>query len=316
MPLPRSLLTMRLLLACFGLCLTAALSAQEVKKPKDEFPASGIATFKLRIKSIPVVTVKVNGVTLNLGVDTGCQGNGVLTEGGARKAGIEVAFTLPTMGNDGRGETSYGYIESLEGGGAVWKDFHMAIMPLTGMDLDGLVGADILFAKPFYMDLSNAVMTLGKTPDTSAAHEVSIFSRGGHCGVNIEVEGQKVPMIVDSGASKSYMSSLKFKGKTIFKGYVPVASVRGVNLTRVETCQIKSLRIGGAPLTGVEFLRDQEHNLLGDDFLRAHPIAVDMASRRLWLFESQGSTKGSKTAVPKEVAPVPETAKETPAPVK
>jgi hypothetical protein len=159
-------------------------------------------------------------------------------------------------------------------------------------------------------------MTLGKTPDTSAAHEVSIFSRGGHCGVNIEVEGQKVPMIVDSGASKSYMSSLKFKGKTVFKGYVPVASVRGVNLTRVETCQIKSLRIGGAPLTGVEFLRDQEHNLLGDDFLRAHPIAVDMASRRLWLFESQGSTKGSKTVLPKEVAPAPEAAKETPAPVK
>jgi hypothetical protein len=41
-----------------------------------------------------------------------------------------------------------------------------------------------------------------------------------------------------------------------------------------------------------------------------------MASRRLWLFESQGSTKGSKTAIPKEVAPVPEAAKETPAPVK
>jgi len=111
---------MRLLLACLGFCLTTSLSAQEVKKPKDEFPASGIATFKLRIKSIPMVAVRVNGVMLNLGVDTGCQGSGVLTEAGARKAGIEVAFTLPTMGNDGRGETSYGYIESFEGGGAVW----------------------------------------------------------------------------------------------------------------------------------------------------------------------------------------------------
>ncbi len=307
---------MRFLLACFGLCLAAQLPAQEVKKPKEEFPPAGIATFKLRLKSIPVVTVKVNGVTLTLGVDTGCQGNGVLTEGGARKAGVEEAFTLPTMGNDGRGETKYGYVESLEGGGAVWKDFHMAIMPLTGMDLDGLIGADILFAKPFYMDLTNAVMTLGKTPDTSAAHEVSIFSRGGHCGVNIEVEGQKVPMIVDSGASKSYMSSLKFRGKTVFKGYLPVASVRGVGLTRVETCQIKSLRIGGAPLTGVEFIRDQEHNLLGDDFLRAHPIAVDMASRRLWLFESQGPGKGSKSTLPTELAAPAEPAKETPAPAK
>jgi predicted aspartyl protease len=307
---------MRLLLACLGFCLTTSLCAQEVKKPKDEFPASGIATFKLRIKSIPMVAVRVNGVMLNLGVDTGCQGSGVLTEAGARKAGIEVAFTLPTMGNDGRGETSYGYIESFEGGGAAWKDFHMAIMPLDGMDLDGLVGADILFGRPFYMDLTNAVMTLGKIPDTSAAHEVSIYSRGGHCGVNIEVEGQKVPMIIDSGASKSYMSSLKFRGKTVFKGYIPVASVRGVNLTRVEVCQIKSLRIGGAPLTGVEFLRDQEHNLLGNDFLRTHPIAVDMAARRLWLFESQGSTKGSKPFLLTNGVTPTEPAKAAPAPVK
>ena len=307
---------MRTLFACLIALMAAALPAQEVKKPKDEFPASGIATFKLRIKSIPMVAVRVNGVMLNLGVDTGCQGSGVLTEAGARKAGIEVAFTLPTMGNDGRGETSYGYIESFEGGGAVWKDFHMAIMPLDGMDLDGLVGADILFGRPFYMDLTNAVMTLGKIPDTSAAHEVSIYSRGGHCGVNIEVDGQKVPMIIDSGATKSYMSSLKFRGKTIFKGYVPVASVRGVNLTRVEVCQIKSLRIGGAPLTGVEFHRDQEHNLLGNDFLRTHPIAVDMAARRLWLFESQGSTKGRKPFLPTNGGAPTEPAKATPAPVK
>jgi hypothetical protein len=112
------------------------------------------------------------------------------------------------------------------------------------------------------------------------------------------------------------MSSLKFRGKTIFKGYVPVASVRGVNLTRVEVCQIKSLRIGGAPLTGVEFLRDQEHNLLGNDFLRAHPVAVDMASRRLWLFESQGTVKGGKSLLPKEVAAPAEPAKADPVPAK
>jgi hypothetical protein len=112
------------------------------------------------------------------------------------------------------------------------------------------------------------------------------------------------------------MSSLKFRGKTVFKGYIPVASVRGVNLTRVEVCQIKSLRIGGAPLTGVEFLRDQEHNLLGNDFLRTHPIAVDMAARRLWLFESQGSTKGSKPFLPTNGVTPTEPAKATPAPVK
>ena len=75
-----------------------------------------------------------------------------------------------------------------------------------------------------------------------------------------------------------------------------MATVRGTSLTRVEVCKIKSLKIGGAPLTGVEFIRDQEHNLLGDDFLIAHPIAVDMAARRLWLFEPQVAARPADEA--------------------
>jgi predicted aspartyl protease len=235
--------------------------------------------------------VKINGVNVLLGVDTGCQGTAVLTPRAAERCGISEAFSVPSMGNSGRKESTYGLVEKLQAGEVTWRDFHVAIMPLDGMDIDGLMGADLLFGRPFYMDLRNKVMILGKIPDTSAAHEVPIYSRGGHCGVNIEVEGVKVPMIVDSGASKSYMSSLKFRGETEFRGFLPVATVRGTSLTRVQVCKIKSLRIGGAPLTGVEFIRDEEHNLLGDDFLRAHPIAVDMASRRMWLFEPQVADK-------------------------
>ena len=281
-----------LLLAFTGL----TLGAQEIKKPKTELPENGIATFKLHLRSIPTIRVKINNKDLVLGVDTGCQGTGVLTPQGALRCGVQEAFSTPSMGNSGRSETVFGYIREMSAGGAKWKDFHISIMPLDGMNLDGLVGADILFEHAFYMDLSNRVMILGKTPDTSSAHEISCYSRGGHCGVNLDVEGQKVPMIVDSGASKSYMSSLKFKGDTTFLGFLPVASVRGVGLTRVEVCNIKSLRLGGAPLGGVEFIRDKEHNLLGDDFLMAHPIAVDMPSRRLWLFESQKSETPSPSS--------------------
>ncbi len=299
---------MKFFLISFVLGLVAILPAQEIKNPKTELPPEGIATFRLRIKSIPTIRVKLNGTELILGVDTGCQGSAVITPRAAEKCGISAAFSVPTMGNSGRGESTYAYVETLEAGGATWRDFHVAIMPLDGMDLDGLLGADILFEHAFYMDLGNRVMTLGKTPDTSAAHEVACYSRGGHCGVNIEVEGQKVPMIVDSGASKSYMSSMKFKGKTSFRGYIPVATVRSVSLTRVEVCQIKSLLIGGTPLTGVEFIRDTEHNLLGDDFLRAHPIAIDMPSRRLWLFESQVSAKATPPVPdPTATSPRPKT---------
>ncbi len=282
---------MRILFTSLSLCLAVVLAAQEVKKPKDEFPKDGMATFRLRIKSIPTIRVKINGVDALMGVDTGCQGSAVITPQAAARCGVEAAFTVPSMGNSGKSESTYGLVEKLDAGEAAWKDFHVAIMPLDGMQIDGLLGADILFARPFYMDLTNKIMILGKIPDTSAAHEVPCYSRGGHCGVNIEVDGAKVPMIVDSGASKSYMSSMKFRGTTEFRGYLPVATVRSTSLTKVEVCQIKSLRIGGAPLTNVEFIRDQEHNLLGDDFLRAHPIAVDMATRRLWLFESQVAPK-------------------------
>jgi predicted aspartyl protease len=278
---------LRTLFACLGCCVALTLPAQDLKKPKAEFPESGMATFRLRIKAIPTLRMSINGVPLLMGVDTGCQGAAVITPRAAQRCGVTEAFSMPTMGNSGRNESTYGLVEKLQAGEVTWRDFHVAIMPLDGMELDGLLGADILFGKPFYMDLRNKVMILGKIPDTAGAHEVPCYSRGGHCGVNIEVEGVKVPMIIDSGASKSYMSSLKFRGETEFRGYLPVATVRSTGLTRVEVCKIKSLKVGGAPLTGVEFIRDQEHNLLGDDFLRAHPIAVDMAARRLWLFEPQ-----------------------------
>jgi len=278
---------LRLLFAALGLGLAVSVAAQDLKKPKEEFPESGMATFRLRIKSIPTLRVQINGVSVLMGVDTGCQGAAVITPRAAKRCGITEAFSIPTMGNSGRSESTYGLVEKMQAGEVTWRDFHMTVMPLDGMDIDGLIGTDILFSRPFYMDLRHKVMILGKIPDTSGAHEVACYSRGGHCGVNIEVDGVKVPMIIDSGASKSYMSSLKFRGPTEFRGYLPVATVRSSSLMRIEVCKLKSLRIGGAPLTGVEFIRDQEHNLLGDDFLIAHPIAVDMAARRLWLFEPQ-----------------------------
>jgi len=239
--------TMRLLLAGLGLCLALTLPAQDIKKPKDEFPESGMATFRLRIKSIPTLRVQINGVSVLMGVDTGCQGSAVITPRAAQRCGITEAFSIPTMGNSGRNESTYGLVEKMQAGEVVWRDFHMTVMPLDGMDIDGLIGTDILFARPFYMDLRNKVMILGKIPDTSGAHEVPCYSRGGHCGVNIEVDGVKVPMIIDSGASKSYMSSLKFRGPTEFRGYLPVATVRSTGLTRIEVCKIKSLLVGGAP---------------------------------------------------------------------
>ncbi len=288
--------TLRTLLACLSLGGTVTLPAQELKKPKDEFPPSGTAEFRLNIKAIPTLRMLINGVPVIMGVDTGCQGTAVITPRAAQRCGITEAFSLPTMGNTGRSESTFGLVDELKAGEVTWRDFHVTILPLDGMDIDGLLGADILFGKPFYMDLRNKVMILGKIPDTSAAHEVPIYSRGGHCGVNIEVEGVKVPMIIDSGATKSYMSSLKFRGQTEFRGFLPVATVRGTSLTRVEVCKISSLKIGGAPLTNVEFVRDQEHNLLGNDFLRAHPIAVDMASRRLWLFEPQVAVRPAAEA--------------------
>ena len=197
---------LRLLFASLGLCLACSLVAQDLKKPKEEFPESGVATYRLRIKAIPTLMVQINGVNVLLGVDTGCQGTAVLTPRAAQRCGVSEAFSVPSMGNSGRSESTYGLVETFRAGEVTWRDFHVAIMPLDGMDIDGLMGADLLFSRPFYMDLRNKVMILGKIPDTSAAHEVPIYSRGGHCGVNIEVEGVKVPMIVDSGASKSYMS--------------------------------------------------------------------------------------------------------------
>lgn len=271
----------------FLLALAALASAQQsrVLMPKVELPETGYANIRIVMKTIPTVKAKVNGVDLVLGIDTGCQGSGVLTEKACKKLGLEPDFTQPTMGNTGQTETSMVRIDTLEMGGGIWRNFHVARLPLAGMQLDGLVGAEILFGGPFYMDLANRTLLLGQVPDTSGAHEIACFSRGGHCNVNIEVDGRKLPVLIDSGASRSYLSAMKFAGKVAFRGYSQTATVRGVSITRQEACLPKSVRLGGIPLRGVTFFRDNEHNILGDDFLLSHPIAVDRASRRLWLFQ-------------------------------
>lgn len=70
---------MRPLLALLAFLLLAAAPAdaqQRVRAPKARLPDSGFVTVPLQVTSIPVVTVKVNGTELRLGVDTGCQGAG------------------------------------------------------------------------------------------------------------------------------------------------------------------------------------------------------------------------------------------------
>jgi len=277
---------LRLLPLLLAALLAAPAEAQQRPRvAKAELPGTGYASVRLAMRSIPTVKVTVNGEELTLGVDTGCQGTGVLTTRACERLGLKPSLTIPTMGNTGRSETDFVLVREFAMGGAVWRDFHLAVLPLEGIGLDGLVGAEILFGQPFYMDLANRVMILGKIPDTSGAREVPCFSRGGHVNLNIEVEGRKVPMLVDSGASLSYVTAMKYKGKVAFKGYAPVATVRGVSLRRQEVCLPRSLSLGGFPLRGVTLHRDNEHNILGTDFLTAHPVAVDRASRRFWLFE-------------------------------
>ncbi|GBL25082.1 hypothetical protein EMGBS6_18670 [Opitutia bacterium] len=107
---------LRTLFACLSLCVAVTLPAQELKKPKAEFPESGMATFRLRMKSIPMLRMLINGIPVLMGVDTGCQGTAVLTPRAAARCGITEAFSLPTMGNSGRNESTYGLVEKLQAG--------------------------------------------------------------------------------------------------------------------------------------------------------------------------------------------------------
>lgn len=267
------------------LLVTNLAAQQRPREPKATLPEAGFVHLPLIVKSIPTLKVRVNGTELLLGIDTGCQGAGVLTPEALERAGMEIAMSVPSMGNTGRNQTDYALVETLEMGEGTWRDFHIAVLPLTGSGLDGLIGAEILFTQGFYMDLADRVMVLGKIPDTSGAREVSCFSRGGHVNINLDIDGRKVPMLIDSGATLSYVTSMKYRGKVAFRGYAPVATVRGLSLQKMEVCLPETVMLQGVPLNDVTFHRGKEHNILGNDFLRAHPIAVDRAARRLWLFE-------------------------------
>ncbi|WP_035614065.1 aspartyl protease family protein [Haloferula sp. BvORR071] len=234
------------------------------------------------------VKARVNGVEGTFLVDTGTSDT-IVDAGFARRAGIdfvEICMTI-TGGNYGKkGDVvSLVKLPQMEIGGIRFRDFHAVMRDESKKrsdfegQLDGILGANLLFAKPLTLDYKNARLSFTEERSKPADFEFDLLPEYPKVPVvAAQLDGTDIRLMLDSGAvigdtlliNEPYHEALRaLAGDASAKDY-----------------QSKELRVSGKLLTSDKrcLLRPFEHSVIGAVFFASHRITVDRPAGkiRIW----------------------------------
>jgi hypothetical protein len=119
--------------------------------------------------------------------------------------------------------------------------------------------------------LAKAAMAPSKASATKAAPSAAMGKRAGVSAGFPSSSGLSKP-----SPPGALAGAIPQPAKTGRPSWAKTCSKLGISMAAASKAGRKGewLDLRKYPLTGVEYIRDQEHNLLVDDFQRAHPIAV------------------------------------------
>lgn len=247
-----------------------------------------------------ILKAAVNGVEGRFLVDTGLSDT-ILDTQFAGKAGVsKVEVRLPIVaGNYGnRGDTvAFVRVPDMEIAGTHFRNFHAVMQDaqrprrdFTGR-LDGVVGANVLFAKPLTLDYRRQRLTFAsevsrphdfvfdfvrarrKTAPAEKIREVSSRT----AAIDAEIDGVKVLLMLDSGAAI---------GDTILINEPYHAAFRELGGDPTAGQYIaKEVRADGKLLLTRQrcLLRPFAETVIGSVFFERHVITVDMAAGKIMI---------------------------------
>ncbi|MBV8687819.1 MAG: aspartyl protease family protein [Alphaproteobacteria bacterium] len=221
-------------------------------------------------------------------------------------------------------------IPALEVGGKEVRGIQAPALERRNLGAEGMLGVDSLQAQRVSFDFDRQQMTVVPSRKheeswTQDAIVVRAQNRFGHLVlVDASVEGQKVWVIVDTGAQATVgngalLRKLQKKGKLKSLAAVEMISVTGGRLTADQSL-VKHIRLGGVDIYDLPVafadvhpfkqlgLTDRPAILLGMDALRLFErVSVDFANRRVRLLapgrsERAPSTQSALASVPKSGA--------------
>ena len=231
------------------------------------------------------VKVKVNGVEGTFLVDTGTSDT-ILDADFARRAGVdfvEICMTI-TGGNYGKkGDfVSLVKVPEMEIGGARFRDFHAVMRDeskkrsdFSGR-LDGILGGNLLFAKPLTLDYRNSRLSFSEDRSKPADFEFDLLPKYPKVPVvSAQIDGTNFVLMFDSGAAigdallinEPYQAALRaLAGDASAKEYAS-----------------KEVRVAGQLLVSSKrcLLRPFEHSVIGAVFFDRHVITVDKQAQKI-----------------------------------
>jgi hypothetical protein len=231
--------------------------------------------------------VTVNGVEGTFLVDSGTSDT-ILDPDFARRAGVdfvEIAMTI-TGGNYGKkGDTiSLVKVPLMEIAGTRFRDFHAVMKdeskPRSDYQgrIDGILGGNVLFAKPLTLDYRNARLSYAEDRAKPADFEFDLLPEHPKVPVvSAQLDGVDFVLMFDSGAAI---------GDTLLINEPYHQALRGLaGDSSAKEYPSKEVRVGGKLLASGKrcLLRPFEHSVIGSVFFDRHRITVDKQAQKIRL---------------------------------
>ena len=256
----------------------------------------------------PVMEVRINGVKepLRFLLDTG-SGMSVISDEAARRVGVRPVArggAARGIGGNGRFDIVYGFLSSLDIGGARIRNVPVYIRPLftSGRPVDGYIGLTVISKFLTTVDFGARLFTLDRQriasdrPEAKAvgASGVEIPLRttlGGYLSGEVQLEGIDKPLnfIIDTGASVSVVSQLlamreemdRFAKGTRLKVYGAAGVAEDVKLLVLPRVTLGSFVRESVPAVVLDLDSINETSgfdqtgIIGGNFLRHFRITFD-----------------------------------------
>jgi predicted aspartyl protease len=265
-----------------------------------------------------LVHAEINGKPALLGVDTGAPVSAIALSRRAYfgMAPITGKSALPSRLSINGAFNSVAIARNLRLGALNLVDEPMVLVDLGGLrrsskrdEIDGILGADILFPTKALLDCQRQILILKinpSVPGTVPGFDLSGFRRipmhvsdGFNLYVDGSVNGKKARLMVDTGAFATLLHLQFVRGMRIPMRDTPFSS-SGVNLKQrgVQMATIARFSIGSMDLArndvGVINLEGLIHGglldasppvagLLGSEILRRHHAIIDFGTKTLYL---------------------------------
>lgn len=237
------------------------------------------------------VKVSVNGVEGTFLVDTGTSDT-IVDADFARRAGIdfvEICMTI-TGGNYGKkGDyISLVKVPEMTIGGTRFRDFHAVMRDESKKRsdfpgrLDGILGGNLLFAKPLTLDYRNARLSFTEDRAKPADFEFELLPKYPKVPVvNAQLDATDIILMFDSGAAI---------GDTLLINEPYHEALRRLagNANAKEYAS-KEVRVAGKLLVSGKrcLLRPFEHSVIGAVFFDRHLITVDKQAGKIRIRTNQ-----------------------------